>query len=224
MTLINIGNAEIIRFDWNFIPSHMYLVRYGDKAFVVDPVDTVEVKEFILNEGIKRCMVFLTHEHFDHISGVELIKSLCDCEVICSPVCAKNITYASKNLSDKSDVIVMFNTGLSANGSHIEPFVCTADRSFDGELRTEWCGHSICAVSTPGHSPGSICIILDEKYLFSGDSLLDVPTITRLPGGSREEFQRVTLPWLRDISGSVELVLPGHGEYAAPESLLEKYS
>ena len=223
MTNINIGDTELIRFDWDFISSHMYLIRRGSDALVIDPVDTAEVREYMIGSGIKDCKVLLTHEHFDHISGVGLLRSLCVCEVICSRVCAENIVSSSKNLSDASDAVVLFNAGMSARGCHIEPFTCTADLPFDGELRTEWHGHSVHAFPTPGHSPGSICILLDGKYLFTGDTLLDTPTITRLPRGSRRDFESITLPLLKGLCGSVELVFPGHGEYAGLEALLEKY-
>lgn len=77
------------------------------------------------------------------------------------------------------------------------PFVQVVCSSKCAEEQWSWEGHSLLLKETPGHSKGSICIILDERYLFSGDSLVTgYPTVTRLPGGSKQEYEAVTLPYL----------------------------
>lgn len=49
----------------------------------------------------------------------------------------------------------------------------------------------------PGHSNGSTGILIDEKYFFSGDSLLkDFNTITALPGGNRKLYNKVTKQYI----------------------------
>lgn len=223
MTEIVLPGISLLRFDWSFIASHMYLVIIGHEALVIDPADTDEVREYIINEQIKSCTVLLTHEHFDHISGVGLLRSLCSCNVICSRACADRIRSKSGNLSDKSDVIVMFNSGMSSRHCHIEPFICEADSSFEGELQFQWHNCKINAFTTPGHSDGSVCILLNGEYMFSGDTLLAVPTITRLPGGNKAAFKDITLPRLREYRLSVKQVFPGHGEPGTLNEFLKKY-
>jgi glyoxylase-like metal-dependent hydrolase (beta-lactamase superfamily II) len=94
----------------------------------------------------------------------------------------------------------------------IEPYSCMADMVFEKEKTIDWKGHKIELVSTPGHSKGSICIIVDNKYLFSGDSLLrDYPTITRLKGGSYKIYKENTLEFFKFLLPET-IVYPGHYE------------
>ena len=221
MNEIRLNGLNILRFDWDFIASHMYVIRDKNDALIVDPVDTDEVRNYITNENVRSCTVLLTHEHYDHISGVELLRDFCVCNVICSRICADNIRSSRKNHSDKADVIGIFNSALPTQ--HIEPFVCEADTFFDDRMQFIWHGHEINIFATPGHSEGSVCIVLDGEYMFSGDTLLEVPTITRLPGGNRNDFMTVSLPKLRELRFCVKRVFPGHGETASLDELLRKY-
>lgn len=67
-------------------------------------------------------------------------------------------------------------------------------------------------VLTPGHSPGSAAIRLDEKWLFSGDSLLgDREVVVRFDGGSEEDFLTKAMPYYRSLPENTR-VYPGHGE------------
>ena len=68
-------------------------------------------------------------------------------------------------------------------------------------------------ISTPGHSPGSVCYYCESgKVLLSGDTLM-AGTIGRsdLPGGDYDVLMKSLLEKLMTLPGDVE-VLPGHGE------------
>ena len=64
----------------------------------------------------------------------------------------------------------------------------------------------------PGHSQGSCCILLNNKVLFTGDSLLaEYPVITRFPGGSSKDYKNISLPFLKSLNPNL-VVYPGHGK------------
>ena len=70
----------------------------------------------------------------------------------------------------------------------------------------------IKCVEMPGHSTGSIGIIIDNKLFFSGDSLLkNVHVTTSLPGGSKKDYRSITVPLIKALPNET-LVYPGHGE------------
>ena len=69
------------------------------------------------------------------------------------------------------------------------------------------------SVGTLVHERGYILhpiAVLDEKYLFSGDTLLPIPTVTRFRGGSTKRFWEEDMPRLREMR-NIETVFPGHG-------------
>ncbi|GIU83824.1 MAG: hydrolase [Acidimicrobiales bacterium] len=67
-------------------------------------------------------------------------------------------------------------------------------------------------IATPGHTPGSMCFLLeDHPVLFSGDTLFPGgPGATRFPGGDFDTIIRSISERLFTLPDQT-LVLPGHG-------------
>lgn len=214
-----IGSTTVFSFDWTYISSHCYMIAGEKNVILIDPVLTDETEKAFKSISEKHIHVILTHEHFDHINGVPLLRKICTAAVYCNNVCSEKIKMPSKNLSDKADVIAMFDK--TAVHGNVQPFCCEADICFENEYSFSVGGHFIKMITTPGHTDGSICVILDNELLFSGDSLLDTPTITRLPGGSKKDFQNITLPFFRSLTENIRMVFPGHGSPGTMEQLLK---
>ena len=65
-------------------------------------------------------------------------------------------------------------------------------------------------ILTPGHTPGSICIFLNN-ILFTGDAMLKYnKTVTKLPGGNEEESALSIKKLINEFDMSVK-IYPGHG-------------
>ncbi|MCP6717940.1 MAG: MBL fold metallo-hydrolase [Patescibacteria group bacterium] len=65
-------------------------------------------------------------------------------------------------------------------------------------------------IHTPGHTPGSICL-LGDNFIFTGDTLFENGYgRTDLPGGSYEEMEN-SLNRLSQLLKSKMVVYPGHG-------------
>jgi glyoxylase-like metal-dependent hydrolase (beta-lactamase superfamily II) len=198
------------------IDSRMYLLVEGRKALVVDPCIDEEAMEFLKKNEVSDVLVLLTHEHYDHISGVnwlrENLDSVC---VMCSSKCAEAIPEPSQNLSSFWEVLFMAKdekTREYVSNMDIQPYSCQADETFEGSIEISWEGHTLRCLETPGHSIGSICILMDEKFLFSGDTLVTgFATITRFPGGSKKDYKNITIPYLKTLNSEI-LVYPGHGD------------
>ena len=93
-----------------------------------------------------------------------------------------------------------------------KPYRLKADMTFTGRENLTVDRISLDCYSTPGHSPGSACYILDSKYIFTGDSLIqNTPTITRFRTSNNETYENVTRLFLRTLDKNM-LVFPGHGE------------
>lgn len=198
------------------IDSKMYIILENKKALIIDPCVSEEAWQLIKDYSVSEILVLLTHEHYDHISGVNWLREnfshVC---VLCSSECAKALPNPSKNLSNFWEVLFVGKdeeTQEYVRNMDIQPYSCEADESFSDEQTIEWEGHTLYLKETPGHSKGSICIEMDGKVLFSGDTLVTgYPTITRLPGGSKKEFKGTTLSYLRSLNPEF-MVYPGHGE------------
>lgn len=93
-----------------------------------------------------------------------------------------------------------------------EDYVCKVDESFSGSMELEFSNLHLSLLEMPGHSPCSIGILINDKYIFTGDSLVQgAKIITRLPGGNRKLYNEITKPYLEGLEDNV-IVFPGHGE------------
>jgi glyoxylase-like metal-dependent hydrolase (beta-lactamase superfamily II) len=78
---------------------------------------------------------------------------------------------------------------------------------------------SIRVIHTPGHTPDSMCLLVDGKLL-TGDTLfVGECGRTDLPGGSSEEMFRSLFQKLMKLDDNVE-VYPGHDYGSSPHSTI----
>lgn len=204
-------------FTWTCINSNSFYLSEtalndrGEKiqrGLLIDPVDNEAL--YARAAAADDILIFLTHCHYDHICGLNRVRELTKTKVVCSEICSKNITLPKKNLSTIANAMIQFYDDPPERFVMVEPFSCAPADEFcrDGQTLT-WCGHTLDIIELNGHTNGCIAVLLDRRYLFSGDSLLPYPTVTRLPGGSAERFWQEDIPKLESLI--VETVYPGHG-------------
>ena len=206
---------EVRSYSYQPIDSRMYIMAVGKTAVIIDPCESEAAKDYLEQCGIEVVKVLLTHEHYDHISGVNWLRSLYPTTVICTEACGKGIENPSKNLSRHYEVLFIFSpeqVRQFAFAQNVQPYECKADIVFDSIYTLEVGGHKWVMTATPGHSPGSCCIMLDDQYCFTGDSMLEhLPIITRFPGGSRKAFEKSVESYLSQLNEGT-IICPGHGD------------
>lgn len=198
---------EIKRYVSGLLSSNMYVVKEGEHAIVIDPFDDTTP-----SEGLIIDYIILTHEHYDHISGVNVWKEMTGAPVLCSKACAENIQNPKKNLSNHFKEFCELQTWIELDEipSSDPYFTCSADEWFEDKMVLEWQEHVLELFEIPGHSLGSIGIMLDSTDFFSGDSLIDNNDIElRMPGGSRKKWREIGAPRISMIPEGIR-IYPGH--------------
>lgn len=184
------------------LETNCYIVFKRDtgEAAVIDPgADAGKILRFIAANNLKVKDIFLTHGHFDHILGVQQLKESTGARVVIHVLdadCLEN-SYNSLYMSFMN-----------------EPFrVCPADVKLFGGEKTRLGEVDVDFMHTPGHSPGSMCIFMDN-VIFTGDTLFcgDVGRYDQR-GGSFKDLCR-SLARLYNLRGDY-IVYPGHGEPTA---------
>ena len=203
---------EIRRFVSNLLMSNMYILAEKDGCIIIDPFSNS--KNFMREIGTfarEKTLVILTHEHFDHISGVNFMKDNYGISVYASVACAQNLQKPNMNLSRHFDAFCQMQSWIPGyKCDYSGDYICSADVTFSGEMEISWMGHLIRLIEAPGHSQGSIFICIDDKYLFSGDSIFkDYPTGTRFTGGNTTTFNILTQPLIESFNKGT-IVYPGH--------------
>ena len=113
-----------------FLDTNTYLLEEDKDLLIIDPADYADVLEKCRNAA--SVTVLLTHEHFDHISGLNRIRDLCasSCCVIASEISSERIQDTKANLSAYADVLA--ELGGKQISEHWSPFACkAADITFD---------------------------------------------------------------------------------------------
>jgi hydroxyacylglutathione hydrolase len=178
-----------------------YLVTQEGRgaAAIVDPTDGVveKVSASLEREGVRLEHILLTHEHCDHITGVERLRARWGARLVCTRACSEAIQKATANFSR-----YLFGEDIVCG-----PADLCADDLPDGLV---WHDERVGLLRTPGHSPGSMCFDV-AGALFTGDTILaGLKTVTKLPGGDRAELARSVDDILSRYSPGTE-VFPGHG-------------
>lgn len=221
---------KIARFCMPKILSNMYVlvaknITDEKRAIVIDPCISEEAIDYFCKNKIKDILILLTHEHYDHISGVNYFRERKDVfnsiKVICSSVCAENIKDPEKSLARYWEILMEAKGPIEEDDIKDLDYSCYADTSFDEKYELYWCGKQVKLQVAPGHSPGGCLIYVDEEIVFTGDNLVNGNgVICRWPGGSKKEYINRTKPFLMEIKENT-IVCPGHGECDKIENLLK---
>lgn len=220
-----IAGHLVYRFSMPVIDSSMYLIPGDGSCLVVDPCVSTKAEELLRESCVQNCMILLTHEHYDHISGVNRLRELLPCTVICSEICGKRIADSRKNSAAYITALMVTKTTEEQErfSKLVDTrYICCADQTYSNQMELTWEDLTLTLRETPGHSPGSQVIEIDNHWYFTGDSLIPgEKIITRLPGSSKKAYMEMTRPYLESIAAG-SILFPGHGKETVFDGRLEK--
>ena len=157
-------------------------------AAVIDPGDEPElIQEALENEGVEVRYLLLTHGHYDHTTAVP----------------------ALHRVYPQADIYI-HQADANGAGSTLFPLAGEVDdlKLYDEGDVIRLGDHEIQVLHTPGHSPGSVTLKV-EDVLFTGDTLFAGSCgRTDLRGGSYEQLMQ-SLKRLGELKGDFH-VCPGH--------------
>lgn len=209
------GGRTIYRYGMPAIESNMYILLADGQALVVDPHRSEDALALLHSCSVRKVTVLLTHEHYDHISGVNWFRENFEAEVICSAECARMLPDPDWNMARYWKILLMDKSQEAQNegmAQYDPDYTCEAERTYEGKTEFQWQGTHVRMRQAPGHSKGGSLIWLDEDILFSGDNLVNgTGVICRFPGGSKKEYAAVTRPILEGLPDGL-FVFPGHGD------------
>lgn len=172
--------------------TNTYIVTHEEtgETAVVDPSLPEEILVQKL-EGKNVKYILLTHGHFDHIGGVNLVKEKTGAKVVIHKedeemLCDKNKNYGTADTPIYADILVEDGSELTFGNTQIT------------------------VLHTPGHTKGGVCYIFpDDRVMFSGDTLFRLTAgRTDLYGGdARTEL--MSLSKIAELDGDYQ-VYPGH--------------
>ena len=178
------------------LESNCYVVGCPEtqKGFVVDPGgDGDRIIEEIERSGLEIEYIFNTHGHVDHVAANAAVKEATGAILV--------VHEAEREALEKPH---SFWASLVGGVEPSQP-----DETMDEGDRYEIGTVTVKVYHTPGHSPGGVCLAVDD-VLFTGDTLFAQSVgRTDLPGGSHETLED-SLRRLRDDFPPQTRIFPGH--------------
>ena len=155
---------QVTRLPLGVYQANCYIIHEENSktCCVLDPGgEAKKVLEFMELRGLSLDAVLLTHGHFDHVGAVKDLHEATSCKVyLCTDDCAMPAKWTAGEL---------FYTDSYGEGDELN-----------------LAGLNIKVLHTPGHTPGSVCL-LAENSLFTGDTLFAGSCgRTDLPGGDQD--------------------------------------
>ena len=151
---------------------------------IIDPGYEPETLLEILKKLDLTCeAILLTHGHFDHVGAVRTLAAETDCDV---HLCEHDLSMPPQMTAGP-----LYYTHTYGEGDTLS-----------------LAGLTLTVLHTPGHTPGSVCLIC-ENMMFSGDTLFEGACGRTDIGGSWPQIQ-ASLARLADLDADY-IVYPGHG-------------
>jgi glyoxylase-like metal-dependent hydrolase (beta-lactamase superfamily II) len=193
------------RFTVGPFAENCYLVGKAPRIAIVDPGGESErIAEVIDKNGWKPEAILLTHGHIDHVAHC----------------CHLAERYALPVYMHRADLFLLQSAQFPEFAKMLGARPCPEPTGYLEEgVAVEVAGLRLRVLHTPGHTPGSVCLLDDE----SGEALVGDTVFYRgvgrtdLPGGDFAKLADSVREVLFAVDGDFRL-WPGHG----PETRLEE--
>lgn len=206
--------------------SNVFLVTNGQGNILVDtsPAFMWETLQKRLDRlGINRIdLLFLTHSHFDHAANASRIQEKYNARVIIHRSETVYLATGDNILPTGTNPFSRFLVRLLARKFRsfalYQP--CNSDYAIDNMLDLSQFGFSAYLIHTPGHTPGSVSLIIDDEIALVGDTMFGIFFWTVFPPFASDEKQMFN-SWEKLLETNCRLFIPSHGS-ANQRSLVKK--
>jgi hydroxyacylglutathione hydrolase len=196
--------------------SNVFLLTNGKKNILIDTSPKFMRRK--LDKGLRKLNVtlidylILTHTHFDHAANAFWIKEKYQAKVFVHKsessylTNGENIIPQGTNLITRTLVSLLGKMFLSR--AKYQP--CQYDILVDTEFDLDEAGFNARIIHTPGHSPGSMSVIIDDEIAVVGDAMFGIFKWSVFPPYANDVKQMIK-SWGILLETKCSVFVPAHG-------------
>lgn len=196
--------------------SNVFLLTDGQKNILIDSGPKKERKLLIkrLNKlnVIRIDYLILTHSHFDHCENAAYIREKYKAIIIIHKTEASLLASGDNILPNGTNPVTRLIVKLFSEkfivAKRYEP--CISDIQADAVYYLTSAGFDAYILHTPGHTPGSLSVIIDNEVAVVGDTMFGVFTGSVFPPFANDVKQMI-YSWGLLLETGCSWYLPGHG-------------
>lgn len=207
-----------------------FLLSSGDRYILIDTGRENKwnslkrrLVEIQLNENCLSALI-LTHTHFDHAENAYRIKEIYKTNLIVHKSEADFISSGTNPVIRGTNLITKFITRMV--GTRILQFVKYKPVDYDITVEDKYdlskLGFNAYIIHTPGHSIGSISIIIDNEIAIVGDAMFGVFKNSVFPPYA-EQPEIMIRSWKKLLDTGCSLFIPAHGTANSKKLLQKEY-
>jgi hydroxyacylglutathione hydrolase len=208
--------------------SNVFLLSNGMKNLLVDT--GAQFMRNSLIEHLRQLKIHqidylvLTHSHFDHAANAAFVKDWYDAKVIIhkneSHYLESGENMVPAGTGPFSRLIVRFIASRWMKKMDYEP--CMPDILVDEKLDLEQMGFNAYLLHTPGHTPGSMSLVVNHEIAFVGDAMVG-PFPNKVYPPFALDTNEVIKSWGKLLETGCRWFLPSHGSANSRELLEKEY-
>jgi len=198
--------------------TNVYLIRNGNSSVLVDAGEKGSERKILKAlemYGLKPediHLIVMTHTHYDHAGSLKALKDATGAKVLVHRNEADNLgsgyTPLPKGTKLFSKIIVALGKNLMKGVARYEPV--KPDILVDDQY--DLTPHNLPAyiLNTPGHTSGSITLILKNNDAFIGDVAFNIAGFGIYPPFANDQTTLMQT-WRKLLDSGCERFFPGHG-------------
>jgi glyoxylase-like metal-dependent hydrolase (beta-lactamase superfamily II) len=208
--------------------SNVFLVSHDGKNILVDTSPSSRWKKLVNRlrqlEVEHLDALVLTHSHYDHVGNAARLKDKFKAKVIVHRQEADCLAKSKSVVPEGTNALTRFLAPRLARIANpwIKFAPCQPDVEVDSSFDLGEFGFDAYIMSTPGHSPGSISLIVDNEIAIVGDAMFGVVPGSVFPPYAVNAGQLVA-SWGKLLQTNCRLFLPAHGTANSRRLVLKEY-
>jgi hydroxyacylglutathione hydrolase len=208
--------------------SNVFLLSNGKKNILIDASQANKwnkLQKRLLESQIDHVdYLLLTHSHYDHADNAAAVKNKFGCPVLLHRYEEHNLMTGEFSAPKGTNLFTRFiaDTLAPLFIHRLKCTPCQPDILVESVYDLSGYGFNAYILHTPGHSPGSVSVIVDDEIALVGDTMFGVFPWSVFPPYAADASLLVK-SWGLLLETDCSIFLPSHGGLKHRSQLLDDY-